>query len=233
MNTKAIIYDDSCPLCVLYTTWFVKKGWLPKEGKISFSQLEEPYLSLIDTQKSKHYIPYVDPNTKQVWYGPEALVQILKPNFPILEKLYNIGILKKASHIAYDFISYNRRVIAAKQATICNFDCAPEFSKFWRIAFILFATIISTLIFKSVLPILILPLCLVIIHFVGSKKFKRDKQYDLTGYLATCFLIAALVFAPFKILSSLIHFPILQYLGIAIGGIIAIFEMNRRLVLLK
>jgi len=231
---KAIIYDDSCPLCVLYTTWFIKKGWLPKNGRISFSELEESYFSMIDQQKSKHYIPYVDPEKNKVWYGPEALVQILKPRFPILEKLYNISALKKLAHIAYDFISYNRRVIAAQETKVCNFDCAPEFNKSWRLAFIVFATTSSALLFKSVLPIIVLPTFIMITHLIAKTKFKhnQEKQYNLTGYFATCLLIAGLAFTPFHLLSNILGVQFSIYIGITLSILIGGAEMKRRLKLL-
>lgn len=235
MNSKAIIYDDSCPLCCWYTNLFIQKGWLNQKGRISFSELEEPYLSLIDPQKSKHYIPFVDVENNKVWYGPEALVEILKFKFPLLEKLYNIPFLKKIAYIAYNFISYNRRVIAAKPANSCGFNCAPAFSKSWRIAYIAFATIISALLFKSIVPIFVLPKLMIFACFIAVMLFpsKKEVQYTFTGYLVTAILIAALLFLPFKLLSTMLGLPLMMYFGLVIASIVSITEFKRRWALLN
>jgi len=235
MNSKAIIYDDSCPLCCWYTNLFIQKGWLNQKGRISFSELEEPYLSLIDPQKSKHYIPYVDVENSKVWYGPEALVQILKSNFPLLEKLYNIAVLKKLAYIAYNFISYNRRVIAAKQAGICNFNCTPEFNKSWRMAYIVFATIIAAAIFKSIIPMFVFSMLIIFAYFFGAAFMfpnKKERQYTFMGYLTTTLLIVALLYLPFKIISAFLGLPVVMYCGLVIASIVSIVEFKRRLALL-
>lgn len=138
-------------------------------------------------------------------------------------------------HIVYNFISYNRRVIAAKQVISCNFNCAPEFNKTWRMAYIIFAIIISTLIFKSIIPLFVFPIFAAFAHhfaIIGFKN-KQEKQYTFTGYLVTSLLIAALLYLPFKLVSTIFNWPLILYIGFVIVSTIAIKEFKRRWIILR
>jgi len=233
-NTK-IIYDDNCPLCVWYTHLFIQKGWLSKNGRLTFSALEEPYISLIDFEKAKHYIPYVDVTNNKVWYGPEALVQILKVNFPLIEQLYQIKPLRKLAHLAYDFISYNRRVIAAKKIKECQYNCAPNFSLNWRFAYIYFATFMGSLLlnFNSATILVLLYLAFIAhLSFKFLLKKVNKKQITFIGYLCTCLLIAGLVFTPFGLLVKAFSSSSLNVVGYITAAVIGGFELFRRIRLL-
>ena len=76
-NDKVLIYDDACPLCVAYTSAFVKTGLLTAEGRKPFSDASPELLHCINWQRSKNEIPLFDPVSKKVWYGIDALLEIL------------------------------------------------------------------------------------------------------------------------------------------------------------
>ena len=37
LENKVIVYDDSCPMCKIYTYWFVAVGLLKQENRVGFA----------------------------------------------------------------------------------------------------------------------------------------------------------------------------------------------------
>ena len=46
LEDKVIVYDDSCPMCKIYTYWFVAVGLLKQENRVGFATASQE-LSLI------------------------------------------------------------------------------------------------------------------------------------------------------------------------------------------
>lgn len=139
LENKALIYDSNCPLCCWYTDKFIQIGALPKNGRISFNELNEKNKSFLDEQKSKHQIPLLDTKSGKVVYGLDGLTLILSNYFPLFEKILTNAYCKKIVQPLYSFISYNRRIIVPSKISLTqNFDCAPDFHLAWRMSLIVF-----------------------------------------------------------------------------------------------
>lgn len=143
-NHPIIIYDDSCPLCAAYTNAFVHTGLLEKEGRRSFADITPELASLIDFKKSVNEIPLIDAATKQVWYGIDALLEILGTKMPIIKRLGNIKPVKLLLVKAYKLISYNRRVIVAGNQSAGNMDCTPDFNLRYRLSLMSLCLLFNT-----------------------------------------------------------------------------------------
>lgn len=144
-NDKILVYDDACPLCVAYTSAFVKAGLLTTEGRQSFSDVSAELLHTINYQRSKNEIPLLDPVTNKVWYGIDALLEILGSKCPAIK---TIGHLKPVNWFLkklYSFISYNRKVIVAAKASPLKIDCSPSFNLFYRVLFMIVFLAANTL----------------------------------------------------------------------------------------
>ena len=139
-----IVYDESCPLCAAYTSAFVQTGLLQKEGRQSFSTISPELLELIDLKKSVNEIPLIDPAKKQVWYGIDALLEILGRKFPFIKRVGNIGPIKWCLQKIYKLISFNRRVIVAGNQPAGNVDCTPDFNIHYRVLFMSLFLVINT-----------------------------------------------------------------------------------------
>lgn len=140
-STKIIIYDDTCPLCAAYTNAFIQTGFIAEENRKSFTGIQPNLLEKIDTTRCRNEIPVIDTETSQVWYGIDALLEILDQKIPFIKKIANIKPVKWGLHKLYKFVSYNRRVIVAPRVQSSNFDCTPDFNIPYRICFmILFLT---------------------------------------------------------------------------------------------
>jgi hypothetical protein len=136
-DNMLLIYDDLCPLCTWYSGLFVRLGLLEAEGRVAFSQAPAPLLSLISLERGKNEIPLVDPATRKVYYGIDALLTVLAQKFPWVKSTANIQPINWALRKLYKLISFNRKVIVAQKCGKGRFDCSPEFNVPYRMAFML------------------------------------------------------------------------------------------------
>ena len=144
-SDKILIYDDDCPLCVAYTSAFVKTGILTTEGRQSFTAVSPELLHSINWQRSINEIPLVDPNTKQVWYGIDALLEILGQKCALIKRIGRVQPINWLLKKLYSFISYNRKVIVAVKTSPLKVDCTPSFNLFYRVLFMVIFGVVNTL----------------------------------------------------------------------------------------
>ena len=142
---KILIYDDDCPLCVAYTSAFVKTGLLTREGRKSFTAVTPKLLHTINWQRSVNEIPLLDPTTKQVWYGIDALLEILGQKCALIKTIGRFTPVNWFLKKLYSFISYNRKVIVAVKTSPFKVDCTPSFNLFYRVLFLAIFLVVNTL----------------------------------------------------------------------------------------
>lgn len=140
-----LIYDDKCPMCAAYTSLFVKCGILTNEGRKSFTTVDEALLQKTDAVRSKNEIPLIDTAANKVYYGIDALLELLHTKCKAIKTIGKFKpvyfLLKKI----YKFISYNRKVVVATKCSNGQYDCSPEFNYKWRSIFLVFFLAINTL----------------------------------------------------------------------------------------
>ena len=130
-----LIYDKDCQFCRWYTGAFVRTGLLTESGRVAFDQaLNDPAL-IFDPELSRNKIALVDKGTGDVKYGIDSLLAVFGSRFRWIEVIGSFPPVHFLLGLLYNFISYNRKVIAPSK---CNgtCDCRPTRSYFWRIAFI-------------------------------------------------------------------------------------------------
>jgi predicted DCC family thiol-disulfide oxidoreductase YuxK len=142
---KILIYDDDCPLCVAYTSAFVHSGLLTREGRQSFTAASPELLHIINWQRSINEIPLLDPTTKQVWYGIDALLEILGQKCALIKTIGRFKPVNWFLKKLYSFISYNRKVIVAARTSPLKIDCTPAFNLFYRVLFMIVFLAANTL----------------------------------------------------------------------------------------
>ncbi len=149
---KTLIYDNECPLCVAYTGAFVKAGLLEKEGRKNFSEIDNNILCNVDTARMHNEIPLVETETGKVWYGIDALLEVLGAKLPFIK---TIGKLKPVNWLLkkmYKLVSYNRKVIVAVPAK--GYDCSPDFNTRYRLLFLMIGLVFNSLLFTLFIPLL-------------------------------------------------------------------------------
>jgi hypothetical protein len=145
-DTKIIIYDDTCPMCAWYTGTFVKTGLLTKEGRQAFSNVDAELLGVVNLARGKNEIPLIDTATHKVYYGIDALLELLGSKMPFIKTIGNLSPVKWFLYRLYRTVTYNRRVIVAPQTSGINcVDCTPDFNTKYRTFFMLLCLVINTL----------------------------------------------------------------------------------------
>ena len=132
-------------LCVQDILICLLRQALLKKRVEKFGTIAPELLARIDSKRCINEIPLIDTETNQVWYGTDALLEILQQKIPFARPVGNIRILKYFLTKLYKFISYNRRVIVAAKRTQGNFDCTPEFNIPYRFAFMAVFLLVNTL----------------------------------------------------------------------------------------
>jgi hypothetical protein len=145
LTTKAIIYDNTCPMCTWYTGQFVKTGALLPNNRLTFQNLDSKVIAHLDLTRARHEIPLYDTETGQVMYGLEGLTHIISNILPFTKGFVTRPTFRRMLQPLYNFISYNRRVIVPCKDVACGFSCAPDFSAKWRLALIAFGLGLTTL----------------------------------------------------------------------------------------
>lgn len=220
MNSKVIIYDDSCPLCSAYTSAFVKTGMLDKEGRKDFSSIAPELLAKIDVNKSVNEIPLIDTKTNEVWYGIDALLEILQQRIPGIREAGNIRPVKWFLQRLYKFISYNRRVIVAAENKNQGFDCTPTFNVKYRFVFLAVFLVFNTMmlfplqqhvLYKSIFNSNIISLqavhtAFVLINIGIALLLNQKDRFEYLGQINMIALVAMLLCIPLIVVNNYIDF---------------------------
>lgn len=140
-----LLYDDHCPLCVAYTQAFVTTGLLTKEGRVQWSKIDSETWQRLDAERARNEIPLVDQTTGKVWYGIDALLELLGRRCKLIQTLGKWKPLNWVLKQLYSFISYNRRVIVAVGNPPGEADGGPTFQGFYRWCFLCIGLFINTL----------------------------------------------------------------------------------------
>lgn len=178
LKNKVLVYDDNCPMCRLYSNWFVRWHLLPENGRLGYSQLPPQLVDQIDHDRYKREIALADWTGAPTIYGVDGLFLIFENALPFTRPILHNRIVSGFFHWLYPYISYNRSIIAPYRRIVCERNCAPPFSRKHRVAFLVIGVLISLLftiltglsIPKSLFPIatkVSIPVVLVLTSAVG------------------------------------------------------------------
>lgn len=135
---KLIIYDESCPMCNLYTKGMVAADTSGCLTRVGSGQLTQETINRIDQQRARHEIPLVDLDGGDTLYGVDTWIYALGKQNKQIEKLLSLNWIKSSLQTLYAFISYNRRIIITSAPGRWNLlDLQPDFRLDYRLAFIL------------------------------------------------------------------------------------------------
>ena len=223
IDNKVIIYDDTCPMCALYTGGFTRMGFLSANGRMPFSKLcNKQMIGKLDLSRATQEIPLIDTVTGEILYGVDSLVFILKQKLPFIGRMMNIAAIDWFFRKLYKIVSFNRRVIIPANPSTQGVDCTPPFNMRYRIAFIVFAVLISSLITflfgRSVAPYIGIDqfaggwqMLLVagtgwIVQIIAAMLFMKKNTVEYLGHLSTVMILGVLILLPGIILSALTNY---------------------------
>lgn len=222
MSTLLLIYDDNCPLCQWYSGMFVKTGLLPARGRLPYSGISSELQTQIDIELGRNQIPLIDQQTGQVWYGIDALLEILGRRFAWIRSTGRQPVVYWLLTRLYRLISYNRKVVVASKCGAGQYDCAPDFSKFYRFLFLLLTLLLNTGLLAMIhhtwlqhLPAYTMSMeQLQLMHFgfvginlVLAVILKRERAWEYLGQVTMLALLAQLLLLPLLCINVWIAIP--------------------------
>ena len=148
---KTLIYDNECPLCVAYTGAFVKTGLLDTAGRKHFNEVSPSLLQQIDEQKCFNEIPLIDETNGKVWYGIDAMLEILGSRFPLIKTIGNCPPVNWLLKKIYKLVSFNRKVIVGQPSSGLNGN--PDFNTKYRVLFLLAGLVVNSWLFTLFYPL--------------------------------------------------------------------------------
>jgi hypothetical protein len=242
---KILVYDDACPLCVAYTGAFVRSGLLTPEGRQPFSAASPELLQSINWQRSKNEIPLFDPVTKQVWYGIDALLEILGQKCQLIKTIGHCAPVNWFLKKLYSFISYNRKVIVAAKTSPSQIDCTPSFNLFYRLLFMIIFLVANTLMIYpvhqyllsqipaynlSINQLLLLHGSMVIINCLLAFCLPKQTAIEYLGQVNMLTLVTNLLLIPLLITDALLKpHNWVNYLYLGLLTIVIFKEYFRRM----
>ncbi|WP_250629613.1 DUF393 domain-containing protein [Aureibaculum algae] len=247
LKNYTLLYDDDCPLCKTYTSAFIKTKMLDKNGRQVYSSKSQMEFDYIDLEKAKNQIALINHDDKTVLYGIDSLLKVIGYSFPFVEKIGQISPIKWFLKKLYSFISYNRKVIIPikKQDFQCM-SCEPEFNIKYRIIYILFASLITSLVlyqYSEQLSFLpdstigretVLAIGQIVFQSVFLLKITRNDLLNYIGNLMTVSLMGSLLLMPIIVINHFIMLPTLILLSwFGLTALLMFKEHYRRVNLLN
>ncbi|HEY3402125.1 MAG TPA: DCC1-like thiol-disulfide oxidoreductase family protein [Ohtaekwangia sp.] len=146
LREHTIIYDDECPMCNLYTGTFIKTGMLDENGRVAFSRMPVDIRNQVDHQRACNEIALINHKRGKVLYGIDSLFAVLGNRYHLLRPLFSSRIFRWLAEKLYSFISFNRKVIAPGKVFEAVNSCTPDYNISWRLAYIFFAWIVTSIV---------------------------------------------------------------------------------------
>lgn len=234
LENKLIVYDDSCPMCKLYTQGFVRMRILTPEHRVGFAHADAPTMAQLDLNRARHEIPLLDIQTGEVTYGMDTLFCLIGHRFPVFTPLFRLPRFRALIYSVYQIVTYNRRVIAGCAPPREGFNCAPDFNKPVRLRYLRFAIgtwivllmgVIGTALWANQY---VLAGLLAVCGVGQSVRLKQSRQmrcfWDKVGGVATNHLLFGLLLAP-----SLLPLPALaRWINFGVAGTVTLLDAQRR-----
>ncbi len=218
LPNQTLLYDEDCPLCRAYTGAFVKSGMLDNNGRKPYTKLNENELAFVNADKAVNEIALIDRENNTVTYGIDSLIKVIGNSFPIVSIIGNIKPVKFILKKLYSFVSYNRKVIIPGKNSNNTIQCTPAFNYRYRIAFMLFATMVTAITlfsYADLLPIpkggfgreVILALGQLVFQFIFLYKLDNKTILNYLGNVMTVSLGGSLLLLPMLLINSLMTLP--------------------------
>ena len=240
-NYKLLI-DADCPMCRLYGNAFEAKGLIEKGTCNPYQTVDLSIANLVDMNRAKSEIAFVNMQNKEVVYGLDAFKVIFNNAYPILKPLLNLKLVDWIGQKAYRFISTNRKIIAP--AKVLGNDCTPTLNLKYRIFYILFVALFSSFVIynystsinqmmgwgSSIYRELIMCFGQIIWQSLFLYKILINKRLEYLGNMMTVSLIGTFLLIPKLLIntSPIVH---LCYFMMVVG--VMLLEHLRRCKILE
>ena len=212
-NYKLLI-DADCPMCRLYGNAFEAKGLIEKGTCSPYQTIDVSIANIVDMNRAKNEIAFVNTLNNEVMYGLDAFKVILINAYPILKPFSNLNVIDWIGRKLYRFVSTNRKVIVP--AKVSGNDCTPTLNVKYRLVYILFIVLFLTVIIykysvsinqimgweSSIYRELMMCFGQIIWQSIFLHKILKNKRLDYLGNMMTVSLIGTLLLLPMLIFNT-------------------------------
>jgi hypothetical protein len=225
LSNHLILFDAECPMCSIYTKAFVSTGLLDTNGRAAYQDFSAQACPMLDRQRAVNEIALVNRETGEVTYGVQSLFKIISTAIPVFKPVFDFKPFLWLMAKAYAFVSYNRRVIIPAPIVHDKFALQPSFKLHYRVAYLIFTWVVTSLILAGYGKLLIgfLPqgptyreflVCGGQILFQGLivGSLFNNKKWDYLGNMMTISFAGALLLSPGLLISNFISLSPVIYL---------------------
>ena len=226
LNNHLILFDAECPMCSMYTKAFVSTGLLDADGRTAYQDFSDQACPMLDRQRAVNEIALVNRETGEVTYGVQSLFKIIATALPVFKHVFDLKVFAWLMAKAYAFVSYNRRVIIPATRGQDKFAFQPSFKLHYRIAYLIFTWLVTSLILSGYGNLLVgfLPeapayreylVCggQVLFQALVISLFNKGKKWDYLGNMMTISFAGALLLLPGLLVSDFITLKPIVYAG--------------------
>ena len=245
LTNHTLVYDSECPMCAVGSDLLVKTGILEAKGRQSFAKIRKEGLAHVDWTRAQTEIALIDEKDQSVTYGLDSHLKIMETNFPVVKVFRWAPLYGLLRHIYY-LISYNRKAIAPGHVFEGYQSCAPAMSYAYRIAYVLLAWLLTSLILVSYFELgaPVVPasgfarefmVCAGQLVFQGLivGMFRKERVIHYLGNVMTVSLAGALALTPAFLLTPWISSPWVYVGYFMVVVAFMFFEHKRRVRILE
>jgi predicted DCC family thiol-disulfide oxidoreductase YuxK len=122
-----LVYDGDCPMCIGAVAWLQRRGLVTVEQAVSNHELAPAELEVAQAAGIRNQLVVLDPNTRATRTGADGLLWLVGENrgYPRWVKFLSLPAMRQLVRLAYEAISYNRRIISPPRHAI-HCDCEPQ-----------------------------------------------------------------------------------------------------------
>jgi hypothetical protein len=203
----------------------VSTGLLDTNGRAAYQDFSAQACPMLDRQRAVNEIALVNRETGEVTYGVQSLFKIISTSIPVFKPVFDFKPFLWLMAKTYAFVSYNRRVIIPAPIVHDKFALQPSFKLHYRVAYLIFTWVVTSLILAGYGKLLIgfLPqgptyreflVCGGQILFQGLivGSLFNNKKWDYLGNMMTISFAGALLLSPGLLISNFISLSPVIYL---------------------
>jgi hypothetical protein len=227
ITNHQLLIDADCPMCKLYGKGFEKYGLVEKGTCSPYQTTTAATAKFVDMKRAKNEIALHNIQTGETVYGIKAFQKILIERFEWLKHPFGSKPIEWLLQKLYKFVSMNRKVIAPSPQRASVWDCLPDLNVKYRIFFLFFGVLLSSIILNAYLP----PINTLMgweTHF-GTEflvcagqifwqsaflwRLGREKLLNYLGNMITVSIIGSLLLLPVLLLSKFVSLSANASLG--------------------
>ncbi len=234
LKDHKLLIDEQCPLCQVYGQGFQHLQWIDSETIAPYQQIEETFAQQVDLHRASNEIALLHPPTGQTYYGLDALLHIITTQLPWTKHILRFPLIYRSLWVLYNFISYNRKVIAPETRPNTGRICQPDDRPLYRWAYIILVAGFTGLVLNEFAHAMHLAgfipyhpmrewiLCFgqVIWQGLAIRWMRPGKTMDYLGNMSTISLLGALIMLPVLLVIQWQLLPIgwaAMGFGVAVG----------------